>query len=98
VFPLLPKANQTKTQNKRKLSVISSSTAQAFMSSTKEKRKKTNLQRLITAHSSIPSLINTIGNLEQSRRQIEISKQGTENQNKTKKKQQNLALDDLEKL
>jgi hypothetical protein len=40
VFPLLPKANQTKTQNKRKLSVISSSTAQAFMSSTKEKKNK----------------------------------------------------------
>jgi hypothetical protein len=39
VFPLLPKANQTKTQNKRKLSVISSSTAQAFMSSTEEKEK-----------------------------------------------------------
>jgi hypothetical protein len=53
---------------------------------------------LTTAHSSIPSLINTIGNLEQSRRQIEINKPGTENQNKTKKKQQNLALDDLEKL
>jgi hypothetical protein len=39
VFPLLPKAKQSKTKNQRKLSVISSSTAQAFMSSTKEKEK-----------------------------------------------------------
>jgi hypothetical protein len=97
VFPLQPKAKQTKTQNQRKLSVISSSTAQAFMSSTKEKEK--NKPPTLDHSSFFNSKSNKHNWKSRAILKANCNKQtGNQISKQNKKKQQNLALDDLEKL